>query len=111
MHTHTAAPQSRWGFFANLKVKTKILLGFATVLTILVVVGGSGLWSALSVSGRFGEYHRLVGVGNAVEAVNTDFQRLRRRVLVYTTSGKEADYKAAEELAKEVKGTARRLCF
>lgn len=109
MHAHTAAPQSRWAFLANLQVQTKILLGFATVLMILIVVGGSGLWSSMSASDRFAEYSRVVALVSAVGEMDIDFQRLRRRVLVYVTSEKQADYKAAEELVKEVKGKVDEL--
>ena len=76
----SAAPRSRWSFLANMKVQTKILLGFASVLVILGVVGGSGLWSSMTVTDRFAEYDRLVGTANSVLAVNLDFQRLRRQI-------------------------------
>jgi CHASE3 domain sensor protein len=87
------------GAITNLKIKAKVLLGFAAVLALL---GGVG---AISVNGlnttyeAFQNYSRTSRNTVSVAVVDRDLLLMRRNVLAYVMSGDEA-------LAKRVRDGA-----
>jgi methyl-accepting chemotaxis protein len=66
--------------FTNLKVKTKILLGFSIVLVILLAVSLASYLGFNKISGQFVEYAGAVGVAIDSGDVELDLVKLRRDI-------------------------------
>ncbi len=102
-HSNDAAG-GRSSFLGNLKVKSKILGGFAPVLVILTSVGGTGYWSLTQGDLQFVTYEQRVTVGGMVSAVERDVLDLRRYARDYGYTGAEDKLAKAREIATVVKG-------
>ena len=87
----------------NLKIKTKILLGFASVLAILAAVGVQGYVLLNGVSNQFDAYAQRVNVVSVASDVDREFTDVRRLVRDYTAGGREDVAKATGEATKLVR--------
>ncbi len=87
----------------NLKIKTKILLGFASVLAILAAVGVQGYVLLNGVSNQFDAYAQRVNVVSVASDVDREFTDVRRLVREYTAGGREDVAKATGEATKLVR--------
>jgi methyl-accepting chemotaxis protein len=88
---------------ANLKVQTKIGLGFAAVLALLLLVGGMGIWGLMSASEGFDGYATVSQNTVRVAVADRDIVGLRRNTLEYVMSGDETAATRFRELAAGVK--------
>jgi methyl-accepting chemotaxis protein len=89
--------------FANLKIKAKMMLGFASVLLILAVVSALSYSSFLEVDHDFDTFKQRMKVNEIATEMDRDFLNLRRFVRAYGETGDENDAKAAVEAEKAVR--------
>ena len=85
--------------FANLKVKTKVMLGFATVLLLLATVAGMSYLGFNGISGQFGEFSDAVTVAVDSGGIERDLVKLRRDIDNYV--GTRNAQAAKDALARE----------
>jgi len=69
-----------WAAFNNLKVKTKVLSGFAVVLAILIAVSSVGYVGFSKIAGQFGHYATAVEVALDSGEIELDLVKLRRDI-------------------------------
>lgn len=87
--------------FSDLKVNTKIAVGFAAVLAIFVGVGVYSFIKLEHVAGDFSEYTERVGVVDAIAEIDREFLQYRR--LVGEVAKGDAETLAAMAHAEEQK--------
>jgi len=85
--------------FNNLKVSTKISLGFAAVLLITIVVGVNAYLGVAHIGEDIGHYTQRVAVVDAVSEIDREFLSYRRLVREVATTD-DAAKSAAEEEAR-----------
>jgi methyl-accepting chemotaxis protein/CHASE3 domain sensor protein len=105
------ASHSAGGFGArwkNLKVKTKILLGFGLVLVLFAGVSAVSYRSLGGVDQGFGAFTRAVDVVGAARGANQAFTTMRRHTREFANLGEENDAKSAMEFAKEAQANIAR---
>jgi methyl-accepting chemotaxis protein len=95
-------PRSRIGWLGNLRIKSKILIGFLAVLAILIIVAGTGIMGLSRGSDEFTEFARLSRVTAHVLAMDGDFLRMRLNLRVYIDTGDEKALAAAREMQKRL---------
>ncbi len=88
---------------ANRKVRTKINLGFAVILLLLLVVAGTSLWGLMSAGEGFDRFAQVSQNTLSVALDDRDIVALRRDMLAYVMSGAETDAARFRELAARVK--------
>ena len=86
-------------FFANMKVKTKVLLGFAMVLLLLATVAGVSYFGFNGISGQFGQYSDAVTIASDSGGIERDLVKLRRDIDNYV--GTRNAQAAKDALARE----------
>ena len=91
-----------FGFLGNLKVKSKIMLGFACVLALLAAMGGLSYWSLGNVAGDFATYEQRVLVGEISAEIDTETVKLRKEVREFAVTGKPEKAEAARALEVEL---------
>jgi methyl-accepting chemotaxis protein len=72
---------------ANMKVASRILVGFAIILLLLVALGAMAVTSLVGVKDEFGEYSRISRNALLVQEIQTDFHVMRRNALTYVATG------------------------
>ena len=77
------------------KIKTKIALGFACVLTILAITSGTAHFAFRSAAGNFATLMQRVTVVGIARDVDRSFVNLRRAIREYAFTGAERSYIAA----------------
>ncbi|MGE5146019.1 MAG: methyl-accepting chemotaxis protein [Candidatus Eiseniibacteriota bacterium] len=90
---------ARW---KNLKVKTKILIGFGVVLALFAGVSAVSVNALSDVADGFRNFNRSVDVVGAARGANTGYLEIRRRVREYITFGSEKDAEAVKTTAPKV---------
>jgi CHASE3 domain sensor protein len=95
----------RFRRFADLKIRTKIALGFAVMLVVLGVTALTCYLSFGEVARSFTEVVLLTADVDSIGAVERDFVDLRRANRVFQVEGTEAAAKAALEIAPRVMAT------
>jgi methyl-accepting chemotaxis protein len=68
----------------HLKIKTKVLLGFAVVLVLLGALAATNISGLGSIDGSFGQYQRTATNAAAVVVLDRDLMLMRRNVLAYS---------------------------
>jgi methyl-accepting chemotaxis protein len=96
---------ARW---ANLKVKTKILIGFAIVLVLFAVVSATSYRSLVRIGEQFGSYNQIVEVVTTAQGADRAFAELRRRAREFAVTGDEAEIKAVANAEKDVRSAVAR---
>lgn len=86
----------------NMKIGAKISLGFAAILVLASILSAVGVFGLREVETTFGYYTTRVKVAEYAREADRDFVSLRRYALDFSTRGREADAKAAIELAERV---------
>jgi methyl-accepting chemotaxis protein len=92
-----------FSIFTNLKIKTKLLLGFACVLAILGTVSLMGFFAFGEVAESSGAYAQRVAVVGIARDIDREFVEMRRQVREFALVGKEDNAKAAETAADLVR--------
>ena len=67
------------GFLKNMKVRTKIFGGFATILVMLVAVSGIGYFNFVTVGHEVDELSEQVGAVTIISHMEAEFLKLRGR--------------------------------
>jgi methyl-accepting chemotaxis protein len=100
------------GFIRSIKVKTKILMGFAAVLTVLAVVAGLGYNSLATISHEMEIYNHDVEESEAAAAVESHFFEMEVFVRGFAGVSNKDDAKRAGEIAGKLRAeiaAARKL--
>lgn len=84
---------------SNLKVKVKVVSGFAIVLAILVIVSGASLFSLSEIEGNFATFSQRVTVSAQVDGIAIDTGALRRQTRDFVLTGDEASFEGAQKTA------------
>jgi methyl-accepting chemotaxis protein len=92
---------TRW--LSALSIKTKILVGFASVLIILLAVAGIGYWSFLGVADSLRDYVQRVAIVAASRDIDRSFSEMRRHVREFAFTGNPDEGSAAASMAEHVK--------
>ena len=82
-------------FSANMKLRTKVILGFGLVVLILAVVSSAGYWAFSNTQSNVDAYVARVRLATLVRQVDHDSLDLRRYVREYGILGLDSDAKAA----------------
>ncbi len=102
-----ASSAGLFGFFTNRRINTKIMLGFAAVLTLLAVLAVLSYRGFVQVAEGFGAFNQRVKVVGIVRDVDYGFVGFRRFVREFSVSGDEhliaEARKRQDVLAKSVK--------
>ena len=85
-----------------LKLKAKIMLGFAAVLLVLLTVSGIGYFSFDKADAMVRSYVRITGNAMRAGDVGADLATLRRHVMNYAYTGEDESYKRAIETEKQL---------
>jgi len=90
-------------FFSNLKVGTRVGLGFAAVLTLMMIDSTVGYLGSRSASRSFERYASIAGNAARVAKIERDVIGMRRNVLTYANSGDPAVATRVREIAADLK--------
>ena len=90
------------GVLGNLKIKTKVFLGFLGVLAILAVVSGLGYTSFARVGEALGVLEHQVRVTELALEIDREFLDVRRNAREFAAGGAEEAAKATEAAAADV---------
>ncbi|MGH6718640.1 MAG: methyl-accepting chemotaxis protein [Alphaproteobacteria bacterium] len=103
MSTQTSSAKSgRFGVFANLPVKAKIMAGFALVLVLFAIVGVVSYSSLQSIDEDFVTYENRVAVVDIARDIDADFTTVRVAVRKFVQTGEDADAAAVEAAVDKV---------
>ena len=83
--------------FKNMKIGTKIILGFSSVLILLVVVGIIAYRSLDGASTGFGQYREMARDTNLAGRIQANMLMVRMNVKDYLITGSETDIKEFEK--------------
>ena len=97
---------TRW--ISALSIKTKLVAGFACVLTILLAVAGIGYWRFLGVAGSLGSYVERVALVAASRDIDQSFSELRRHTREFAYTGNQDEGSAAAKASEEVRANIAR---
>jgi methyl-accepting chemotaxis protein len=86
----------------SLKVKTKVLLGFAVILALLAVVSAISFFGFSSISSQFGHYTAAVTVVADASGIERDLTELRRDIDNYVGTRNAAAAEAAVAMEKKI---------
>src|SRR5882724_2536443 len=75
--------------FSNMKLKTKVLLGFSSVLAIVGILGGTGYYSLTKVGSETKAYGHSQDIESTAVAIERDVSVLRRQAREFLNTGSE----------------------
>jgi methyl-accepting chemotaxis protein/CHASE3 domain sensor protein len=90
---------SNW--FSNLKIGTRINLGFGIVLALMLSLAITAYMSVFSIDGSFDAYARVSEQSVAVGNINGNMANIRRSVLIYIDTGDRARIEEINKLRDE----------
>jgi methyl-accepting chemotaxis protein len=90
------------GGFQNLKIATKILLGFAAVLVILAVVAVVGVLGLSRTAADLSHYVLAVELYGDAAEIERDLLELRRHIDAYASKGDKSEIDAAHALEERI---------
>src|SRR5579864_4076996 len=93
-------------FFSDLKVGTRIGLGFATVLTLMMIDSTFGYLGSRSASRSFGQYATIAVNAARAAKIGRNIVGMRHNVLTYAASG---DVAAAARVRESAAGLKQQL--
>lgn len=96
------AGASGGGFLGNLRVRTKILLGFATVLTVLISALAFAYYSFVQVAHDVDEYAIHVEEASLVAEIESRFLRFSAYAREFANTGHQEEADRVFELATEI---------
>jgi methyl-accepting chemotaxis protein len=89
-------------FIGNLKIRTKIFLGFGVLIAILAIMSGTAVVSFTVVSGLFHSYEELGNLATTTQKIERDLAELDQHVEMYAASGDPAEREKVLEIEKEL---------
>lgn len=93
----------------DMKIRTKILLGFFIVLGLLIAVGATGFLGLRKTSDTFDQYSTIADVAMNVMEVENNVAELRRFVVLFADTGDADRLKSARALIDEIKSDIPRV--
>jgi methyl-accepting chemotaxis protein len=103
MSALVAARRSGLGsFFANMKIRTRVILGFLCVLVILAVISLISIFGFGKVATEFADYTDVVNIAADAQTIERNLTDLRRHVEMFVETGDAADVDATHELEKQL---------
>ena len=99
----TQTKSSGGGFFANMKVMTKVLAGFGAVLVLLAAVAVTGFTSFVRTGHEVDIYADRVEEAALASKIEATFYHLQVYVREFAATGNMEDVDKAHELAEELK--------
>lgn len=101
--THSdMASTEHTSFFQNLKIQAKALVGFACVLTVLVIVAAAGIVGFVRISKDLVRYVTAVELYGDAADIERDLLELRASVETYIRTGDEAEIARVKEYEAKV---------
>ena len=91
------------GFFSNLRIRTKVILGFIPVVVVLVIVAVDSFIGFENTAHDVEKFAAAVEEASVAAKIEVTFLKLNKHVREYAVFGKKADAEAAEKLASKVK--------
>ena len=93
---------------ANLKIRTKILLGMGVVLALMTILGTQG-YRALDISGDgFHRYAHRVGTATLAEELDREFVATRMHAREFAFTGNEEEVRQVRQAGERLQGTLQR---
>ena len=89
--------------FSNLKVRTKIIVGFSLVLVVLAVTGGMGLHALIRIGQENDLFAHRTNVVNIVSDIELRFSFVQRFVQEFAETGDPATAARAEAALAQTK--------
>jgi methyl-accepting chemotaxis protein len=96
------ASAERAGFFQNLKIQVKALIGFACVLAVLVIVAAAGIVGFVRISKDLVRYVTAVELYGDATDIERDLLELRAAVEAYIRAGDTAEIARVQEFEAKV---------
>lgn len=94
--------QSASGFIENLKVRTKVFVGFAVVLSVMLLVAGFGTYGFVLVSHDMDEYAEQVHEAALIARIETEFLKLQTHAREFANTGRDSDAKRVHAIAAKL---------
>ena len=79
-------------FIGNLKIRTKIFLGFGVLIAILAIMSGTAVVSFTVVSGLFHEYEELGNLATTTQKIERDLAALDQHAEKFAATGEAAEH-------------------
>ncbi len=89
-------------FFGNLRIRTKIFLGFGVLIGILALMSGTAVISFTIVGNLFHHYEELANLATTTQKIERDLVELDQHVEKYAATGDHAEHEKVIELEKEI---------
>jgi methyl-accepting chemotaxis protein len=97
MTASNTIPSGLFAVLTNLKVKVKVMLGFAAVLALLVIVSAVAVSGLSSLHRSFESYSAVALNAVSITMVDREFNAMRRNAIVFLESGTERNAVAFRE--------------
>jgi methyl-accepting chemotaxis protein len=86
----------------NLKIRTKIFLGFGVLIGILAIMSGTAVIAFTIVGNLFHHYEQLANLATTTQRIERDLIELDQHVENYTVTGDAAEHDKVLEIEKEI---------
>ena len=97
------------GIFGRIKIRTKIMLGFLTVLAILAIVAGLGILNINKLGANVDEFAFIVDEAIVLDDVRAKLLVMRGHAREFSGSGNPDDASAVRQLAQDMRPQMARL--
>ncbi len=97
-----AKASSSGGLLNNIKVKTKIMMGFALILVVLAIVSGLGYFRFVSTGSEIASYTDNVEDAALSNEIEATFLKLRMFAREFAASGKDKDAREVKRIGEEL---------
>ena len=97
-----ASLPGRGNFIANMKIRTRVILGFLCVLAIVAAIALVGFFGFSRVATEFGNYTDVVNIASDAQTIERNLTDLRRHVEMFVETGDAADVDATHEIEKQL---------
>jgi methyl-accepting chemotaxis protein len=91
------------GFLANLPIRTKILMGFGSVVLVLLIVASVAYGGAVKTGEAFSDYSQRVQEVEIVRQLDRDMVDLRRHVREYANLGQAEEASRSRDIAADLR--------
>lgn len=87
-----------------MKLRTKIIMGFGTILSLLIIIGVISLTQIQTSSNGFSDYKTLALDTHLTGSLQANMLMVRMKVKDFIISGRDNDYEQYKEYLKKMKG-------